>query len=141
MNSPNVDPDVQAIENLLYIFEEAVAGGDASRLPGLFCEQATAFFTGSSDLFQGRDEIVKTWQNHMAKWSDVIIRRHKTLVRIHGDVAWAQFYWDGQGTSGQDRYCITDERWSVVMLWEEGDWRLAQMHTSLPYQNWESLKL
>jgi uncharacterized protein (TIGR02246 family) len=137
----NIDHDIQAIENLLNHFEQAIVQGDALKLPDLLCEQSTALFTVSSDLIRGRDAIVKMWQHHMHKWTDVVINRHTTLVRIHGDVAWANFYWDGEGTAHQNRYRITNERWSVVLLWEEGDWRLAQMHTSLPYQNWEAHKL
>ena len=136
-----MEENIQAIDALLEAFEGAVSNGNAGALAPLFCEQATAFFSGSVEPVRGRFDLVATWERHLGRWSSVRIRRRETLVRIHGDVAWAQFYWDGQGTSGQDRYCITDERWSVVMLWEEGDWRLAQMHTSLPYQNWESLKL
>lgn len=137
----NIDSDIPAIEHLLTLFDQAIAKGDPSQLPDLFCEQATAFFTGSNDLIRGRDELVKTWQRHMGNWSDVAIERHQTFVRIHGDVAWAHFYWDGEGTTPNGRYHIKNERWTAVILWEEGDWRFAQMHTSLPYQNWESHKL
>ena len=136
----HINSDIEAIENLLCLFEQAITNGDADQLPDLFCEQATAFFTGSSDLIRGREAIVNTWQHHMNKWTDVHIHRHNTLVRIHGDVAWANFYWDGEGSAHQSRYRITNERWTTVILWEEGDWRFAQMHTSLPYTNWEAHK-
>ena len=137
--SPNTD--IQAIENLLNRFEISIAAGIASNLSDLFCEQATALFTGSSNLIRGRAAIVSTWQRHMDKWMDIKIDRHDTLVRIHGDVAWATFYWNGEGTANQSRYRIENERWSAVILWEEGDWRFTQMHTSLPYKNWEAHKL
>jgi uncharacterized protein (TIGR02246 family) len=136
----HIDSDIEAIENLLHLFEEAIAKCDASQLPDLFCEQATALFTGSNNLIKGREAIVNQWQHHMGKWTDVHIHRHNTLVRIHGDVAWANFYWDGEGTAHPDRYRIANERWTAVILWEEGDWRFAQMHTSLPYTNWETHK-
>jgi hypothetical protein len=141
MTTQSSNPDIQAIESLLNLFETSIATGVVSKLPDLFCEQATALFTGSSDLINGRDAIVNTWQRHMDKWANVKIDRHNTLVRIHGDVAWATFYWNGEGTANQNRYSIENERWSAVILWEEGDWRFAQMHTSLPYQDWESHKL
>jgi len=141
MTNQAPNSDIQAIENLLSIFETSIATGTASKLPPLFCLQATALFTGSSDLIRGREAIVNTWQRHMQKWDHVKIDRHNTLVRIHGDVAWATFYWNGEGTIDQNRYRIENERWSAVILWEEGDWRFAQMHTSLPYQNWETHKV
>ncbi len=136
----SINSDIEAIENLLNLFEEAIAKCNALLLPDLFCEQATAFFTGSSELIRGREAIVKKWQHHMSKWTEVHIHRHNTLVRIHGDVAWANFYWNGEGTAHQSRYQITNERWTTVILWEDGDWRFAQMHTSLPYTNWEAHK-
>lgn len=133
--------DIQAIEALFEHFEKAIVQNDATMLPRLLCEHATALFTGSSDLVRGREAIVEMWQHHMQKWTDVIIQRHNTLVRIHGDVAWASFYWDGEGTANHHRYRIINERWSVVILWEEGSWKFVHMHTSLPYQNWEAHKL
>ena len=139
--SDQTDTDIQAIETLLEHFDKAIAKSDVTMLPQLLCEQATALFTGSSDLVRGRNAIVETWQHHMKKWADVVIQRHSTLVRIHGDVAWANFYWNGEGTANGHRYRITNERWSVVILWEEGRWKFAQMHTSLPYENWEAHKL
>ena len=137
----HINSDIEAIENLLCLFEQAITNGDGAQLPDLFCEQATAFFTGSNDLIRGREAIVNMWQRHMSKWTDVQIHRHNTLVRIHGDVAWANFYWDGEGIAHQSRYHIANERWTTVILWEDGDWRFAQMHTSMPYTNWEAHKL
>lgn len=136
------DPtDIQAIETLLENFESAITQGNAKHLSHLLCKEATALFTGSSARIRGCENIVTTWQRHMNQWTDVVILRHNTLVRIHGDVAWATFYWDGEGTANQNRYRITNERWSVVILWEAGSWKFAQMHTSLPYENWETHKL
>lgn len=141
MADTDINDDIQAIEYLLECFDSAITKGDTSQLPDLFCEQATAFFTGSNDLIRGREAIVQTWQRHMQQWQNVTLTRHSTLVRIHGDVAWAHFYWDGEGTAKNGRYRITNERWTTVILWEDGDWRFAQTHTSLPYQNWEAHRI
>ena len=74
----------------------------------------------------------------LGRWSSVRIRRGETLVRIHGDVAWAHFLWDGEGVTNGEKYRLDGERWTIVMVWEEGAWRLAQMHTSMPYRDWAS---
>lgn len=140
MTPLNPNSDIQAIETLLSRFEKSIATSTAAQLRDLFCAKATALFTGSSDIVKGREAIVNMWQRHMSKWTDVKIDRHDTFVRIHGDVAWATFYWNGEGTANQNRYHIENERWTVVILWEEGNWRFAQMHTSLPYHNWETHK-
>ena len=142
MQSENDSPsdDIRAIESLLSQFDLAISSGDAANLADFFCVDAAAFFTGKGDLLIGRDAVVETWRRHLCNWSDVVIRRHATFVRIHGDVAWASFLWDGEGTAESQRYQIKNERWTVVMLWEDGDWRFAQTHTSLPYFQWENHK-
>lgn len=84
---------------------------------------------------------MNTWQRHMSRWTDVSIVRRNTRVRIHGDVAWAHFLWDGEGLVGNAHYRLIGERWTVVILWEEGAWRLAQLHSSMSYSDWESHKI
>ena len=133
-----MEENIQAIDALLEAFEGAVSNGNAGALAPLFCEQATAFFSGSVEPVRGRFDLVATWERHLGRWSSVRIRRGETLVRIHGDVAWAHFLWDGEGVTNGEKYRLDGERWTIVMVWEEGAWRLAQMHTSMPYRDWAS---
>lgn len=133
--------DIQAIETLLETFQRAITSGDTGVLPPFFCEEATAYFSGSSDLVRGRQALVATWKRHLLQYTDVSLTRRDTRVRIHGDVAWAHFLWDGEGSVGGVRYRLIGERWTVVILWEDGAWRLAQMHTSMSYRDWERHKI
>ena len=135
---PVPEDDIQAIDALLQRLEGAVLRGDLEALTGLFCEEASGIFSGSSEPVRGRDALAAIWKRHLDLWSEVRILRRDTLVRIHGDVAWASFLWDGEGRSGGRGYRLEGERWTVVLLWEAGGWRLAQMHTSMPYRDWES---
>lgn len=135
------DADIQAIEALMEAFQRAITRGDAGALSPLFCREATAYFSGSSDLVCGREALVATWKRHLAQWAKVSIVRRDTRVRIHGDVAWAHFLWDGEGSVGNVRYRLIGERWTVVILWEEGAWRLAQTHSSMSYRDWERHKI
>ena len=130
--------DIRAIETLLRTLEEAVLQGDPNALSGLFCREIGAVFSGTPEPVRGREAVTATWERHLSRWSEVRIRRRDTRVRIHGDVAWATFLWDGEGASAGKRYRLKGERCTVVLLWEEGGWRVAQMHTSMPYRNWES---
>ena len=132
------DEDIRAIDALLEAFESAVQKGASDMLTPLFCKGVTAFFSGLADPVRGRENLVATWQQLMSQWSGVRIKRRETLVRVHGDVAWAHFLWDGEGVVKGMRYRLGGERWTAVMLWEEGGWRLAQTHTSIPYRDWES---
>ena len=136
-----MNEDIKAIDGLLEGLRLAVVDGNADALGELLCAQATAFFTGSAGVVRGRAALVETWRKHMSQWTEVAVERRDTLVRIHGDVAWAHFLWDGEGTAQGGRYRLEGERWSVVMLWEEDGWRFAQMHTSMPYANWEAHRL
>ncbi len=111
---------------------------DLEVLGALLCREVSAVFSGTSEPVRGRKAVLATWKRHLAQWSEVQIRRRDTVVRIHGDVAWGSFLWDGEGRADGKRYRLEGERWTVVMLWEDEEWRLAQMHTSMPYRDWES---
>jgi uncharacterized protein (TIGR02246 family) len=130
--------DIRAIDALLQALQEAVAQADPDALAALFGKEVSAIFSGTPEAVRGREAVVATWKGHLAQWSEVRITRRNTLVRIHGDVAWGSFLWDGEGCASGKRYRLEGERWTVVMVWEDVGWRLAQMHTSMPYRDWES---
>jgi ketosteroid isomerase-like protein len=130
--------DVVEIEVLLEKLEQAVVDGDLGALELLLGRDVQSIFSGGATPVQGRKAVLEVWQKHLAEWGDVKISRRDTVVRIHGDVAWAHFVWDGEGSADSERYRLEGERWTVVMMWEEGAWRLAQTHTSMPYRDWES---
>ena len=133
--------DVVEIEALLEKLEQAVVGGDLRALETLLGSDVQSIFSGGETPARGREAVVKVWRKHLAEWRDVKIKRRDTVVRIHGDVAWAHFLWDGEGTAGDERYRLKGERWTAVMVWEEGAWRLVQTHTSMRYQDWESNRI
>ncbi len=139
-NDANVSDDVRAIEALLCRFERAVAGGDPELLRSSLSEDVTAVFTGPRGPVRGIVGVAEIWTRHLGRWREVTLRREQAYVRIHGDVAWASFVWYGQGRDGADLYRVEGERWTMVMIWEEGSWRIAQMHSSLPFENWTSLR-
>ncbi len=132
--------DIQAIDALLTRFEAAVVQADIETIRSSFCEDAVSVFTGSSGPVRGVDGIVALWAEHLSPWSDVVVDRTDTFVRIHADTAWATFIWNGAGSTKSGRYVLVGERWSVVLLWEDG-WRFAQTHSSLPFQDWERLRV
>ncbi|MBK34408.1 MAG: hypothetical protein CME26_02620 [Gemmatimonadetes bacterium] len=133
-------PDVVEIETLLDSFTDAVRSGDNQRLMSLHAVDAVAIFTGSTGRVAEVTSISAVWADHLASWKDVTLNRRDTLVRIHGDVAWASFFWDGAGVQKGKSYRVTGERWSLVVIWEEGRWRIAQTHASLPFVDWEKLQ-
>ena len=105
-----------------------------------YCEDATCVFTGTTGRVRGLPEIARVWERHLSDWEDVTVSRSDTLVRIHGDTAWATFTWAGEGSADGVRYRVEGERWSTVMLWDEGAWRFAQTHSSLPFSDWHALR-
>lgn len=127
------------IEDLLLWWAQAVAQGDIDVLEDLLSDNVVSIFTGSSHQAAGKDAVVEVWRRHLTLWDDVDISRRETLVRIHGDVAWATFLWDGAGSRNGARYRVFGERWSVVTVWEQGRWKIAQMHSSLPFTAWGDL--
>jgi ketosteroid isomerase-like protein len=130
--------DVAAIESLLESLERCVASADATVLEHLLAVDVLAVFSGGGASVRGIKAVMETWRRHMALWGDVKIRRRDTVVRIHGDVAWSHFLWDGEGTSNGQPYRLEGERWTAVLVWEAGAWRIVQTHTSMPYSDWES---
>lgn len=133
--------DIREIESLLSRFGEAVSAADVDVIRSCYAEAAVSVFTGTTGRIRGRDAITEVWQKHVGDWADVRLERTDTVVRIHGDTAWATFTWSGAGSADGARYRVDGERWSVVLLWEDGGWRLAQTHSSLPFADWQSLKV
>lgn len=131
--------DIRSIEGLLTRFGEAVAAGDLETIRAAYCREAISVFTGSTGRVEGVSDILDVWERHLGAWFDVAIDRTDTHVRIHGDTAWATFTWSGSGSAEGDRYEVCGERWSVVLLWEDGAWRFAQTHSSLPFVDWQTL--
>ena len=137
-DSPN--PDVVEIYSLLSSLTRAVRTGDGKALSSLLSFDPVAIFTGSAGRVVGSEAVQEVWLGHLASWGDVELERRDTLVRIHGDVAWATFFWDGSGVMDGESYRVTGERWSIVAVLEERRWRIAQTHASLPYTTWATLR-
>ena len=127
-----------AVEDVLDALENAVIDGDSDALGKILAEDVCAFFSGGDTPVRGRDAVLATWTRHFGRWSDVRIDRRDTVAGTRGNVAWCQFLWDGEGRIGAQRYRLEGERWTVVLRRENGSWRFVQMHSSMPYRDWES---
>ncbi len=138
---PDGQGQIQAIEDLLETFEDAVSRADLETLSARFCDEATAIFSGKPEPVRGRRAVLRVWKRHVEQWSDVRILRRDTTIRIHGDVAWGCFLWDGEGSAGGKRYRLEGERMSVVLLRNGGRWQIAHAHASMPYDAWESHRI
>ncbi|MDE2889326.1 MAG: nuclear transport factor 2 family protein [Gemmatimonadota bacterium] len=131
----NADGEVQ---DLLDSLKNAVMTGDSAALEQILAEDVCAFFSGGDAPVRGRDAVLATWTRHFERWCDVRIERRDTVSETRGNVAWCQFLWDGEGRMGAHRYRLEGERWTVVLRRENGCWRFVQMHSSLPYRDWEA---
>lgn len=133
--------DIQAIDSLLSRLGKAVEQADLDLIRSSYYEDATCLFTGPTGRVRGLAKILRVWERHLTEWSDVTVTRFDTVVRIHGDTAWATFKWTGEGSAKGERYRVDGERWSVVMLWDGVAWRFTQTHSSLPFSDWRALKV
>ena len=133
--------DVEEIESLLERLEAAIAAGDGDALERLLSPDVEAVFTGGEGPVRGREAVMVIWRRHLGAWQEVTLSRRETVVRIHGDAAWARFRMDGEGSTPSARYRLEGERWTVVMLWEEDSWKIVQSHSSMPYRDWESHRI
>ncbi len=126
------------IENLLASLENAVIRRDPQALEDVLAADVCAFFSGAYASVRGREAVLATWIRHFERWSDVRIARRNTVVGSQGNVAWGHFLWDGEGRMGAQNYRLEGERWTVVLQFENGCWRFVQMHSSMPYRDWEA---
>ncbi len=126
------------VEGLLDSLENAVVDRDSDALEEILAEDICAFFSGGDAPVRGREAVLATWIRHFERWSDVRIVRRTTGVETRGNVAWGRFLWDGEGRVGAQRYRLEGERWTVVLRFESGCWRFVQMHSSMPYRDWEA---
>ena len=126
------------VRDLLDSLKNAVIEGDSPALEQLLAEDVCAFFSGGDTPVRGRDAVLATWTRHFGRWSDVRIDRRDTVLGTRGNAAWGQFLWDGEGRIGAQRYRLEGERWTVVLRREHGNWRFVQMHSSMPYRDWEA---
>ena len=127
-----------AVEGLLDLLQNAVIERDSDALEEVLAEDICAFFSGGDAPVRGREAVLATWIRHFERWSDVRIERRNTVVGTQGNVAWGHFLWDGEGRVGAQRYRLEGERWTVVLRFENGCWRFVQMHSSMPYREWEA---
>ena len=128
----------EGVEDVLDALENAVIDGDSDALGEILDEDVCAFFSGGDAPVRGRQAVLATWIRHFRRWSDVRILRRKTVTETRGTVAWGDFLWDGEGRMSGQRYRLEGERWTVVLRCEDGSWRFVQMHSSMPYRNWEA---
>ena len=126
------------VRDLLDALKDAVMEGNSAALEQLLTEDVRAFFSGGDTAVRGRDAVLATWTRHFDRWSDVRIERRDTVLGTLENVAWCQFLWDGEGRTGKQRYWLEGERWTVVLRRENGCWRFVQMHSSMPYRDWEA---
>ena len=126
------------IEDLLASLENAVIERDSEALEEVLAEGVGAFFSGGDAPVRGRKTVLATCIRHFERWSDVRIVRRTTGVETRGNVAWVHFLWDGEGRMGAQRYRLEGERWTAVLQFENGRWRFVQMHSSMPYRDWEA---
>ena len=127
-----------AVEGLLDSLQNAVIERDSDALEAVLAEDICAFFSGGDAPVRGREAVLATWIRHFERWSHVRIVRRNTVVGTQGNVAWGHFLWDGEGRVGAQRYRLEGERWTVVLRFENGCWRFVQMHSSMPYREWEA---
>lgn len=133
--------DIREIEALLVRFEEALSRSDVEGIRAVYSEDAVCVFTGSAGCVRGLPGVLETWRKHLGDWEDVSVIRSDTRVRIHADTAWTTFTLSGSGISDGRRFDVSGERWSAVLMWEEGAWRFAQTHSSLPFEDWSALEV
>ena len=126
------------VQDLLDVLKNAVIEGNSHALGQVLAKDVCAFFSGGDTPVRGREAVLATWDRHFERWTDVRIVRRDTLVGTQGCVAWGHFLWDGEGTMGEQRYRLEGERWTVVLQFNNGSWRFVQMHSSMPYRDWES---
>ena len=131
--------DIRLIDDLLNRFQSAVVKADLDGLREVFSSEPVCVFTGNDGRVRGAKDVLDTWCRHLHSLMEVSVERRDTFVRIYGDTAWATFIWDGSGVADGSRYEVRGERWSVVTVWEEGAWRFAQTHSSLPFSDWSDL--
>ena len=112
MQDDSTNPDVVEIDSLLTSLTDAVRTGDGEALTSLLSDDPVAIFTGSTGRVVGSESVRDVWLRHLTSWNDVELKRRETVVRIHGDVAWATFLWDGVGGQDGETYRVNGERWS-----------------------------
>lgn len=126
------------VHDLLDSLKNAVVDRNSAALEQILAEDVCAFFSGGDAPVRGRDAVLATWSRHFERWCNVRIERRDTVVGTRGSLAWCQFLWDGEGRMGAQCYRLEGERWTVVLRRENGCWRFVQMHSSLPYRDWEA---
>lgn len=119
--------DIEEIKALKYAYVRCVDQKLWDELHGLFCEDATAAYSGGKYSFEGRDAIVDFLRRNMSRDGfHTSHRMHHPEISVEGDEAtgiWAMddvnvdtdfdFYLSGAGFY-EDRYRRTADGWRIA---------------------------
>jgi adenylate cyclase len=128
-----MQPDAGTEAAILEVLDEYLAQPDeaATRDAWVDDPDALALGTAADEVIAGVDEI---WHHAARVRSEPItfsLTRRWVRVSVHGDVAWLAA---GLRVSWADRNGTRDEpmRMTAVLVCDEGRWRFAQTHHSMP---------
>ncbi len=130
MGNEQVTAEVRAV---LHQLADRYAAMDADGVvAGLVGEATVVVGTGVDEVRFGLAEVRALVERDMSQADELALSIENLSVKVFGDAAFAYADVTFTGSAGGESFEIS-ARWTTGLVRNSDGWRIAQMHTSVPY--------
>jgi ketosteroid isomerase-like protein len=128
-----VPTDSEAIRQLIARYAQSVDDADTTLASQIWMNSPEVSFIHPLGLAHGFEEIKKEIYDQLMGqiFSERKLVPHDIVIHVHGDSAWAEFYWDFNARFRKDGSPVTTHGRETQVYWKTKDgWRLVHVHYS-----------
>lgn len=122
-----------AIQQKIAQYTAAVDAADIELASQVWLTSPDISFINPAGHAHGWEEVQEIYKFFAASFSERKLTAHDVAVHVHGDSAWAEFYWQFDATQSKDGAAVQNKgRETQIYNWVEGRWQLVHVHYSGP---------
>ncbi len=133
LEAPSDDAASGRIKNLIAKYAKSVDDADTTLGAEIWSDSPDVSFAHPLGHEHGFEQIKQNVYKRLMgeTFSERKLNIHDVSVRVYGDAAWADFYWDFAARFRKDGSTLaTHGRETQIYRKEQGDWRLVHVHYS-----------
>ncbi|HXX22995.1 MAG TPA: nuclear transport factor 2 family protein [Terriglobia bacterium] len=129
----DIGTDAKAIKALIAKYALSIGEADTGLASQIWLDSPEVSFIHPLGHEHGLDQIKDDVYRHLMgdTFSERRLSTHDFAVHLHGDSAWAEFYWDFTAKYRKNGSTVTTHGRETQVYWkEQGRWRLVHVHYS-----------